>query len=243
MTTASVIGVVGGSGGTGASVFTCAIAARAAASGRTVVCVDGDRLGGGLDVTLGLEQEPGLRWPDLAGARGRLDGAELIGRLPAVDDVSVLSFDRYRDVDLAAASITHVLRALTESSDVVVVDLPRTDHPSFHAFAHGVAHLVLLAGRGVRELAGAAAVAALSSVSCPDLWLCVRSAGRDTALAEAVAAALDLPLLGLVRDDPQLDADLRHGLVPGARARGCLAAAADRVLAQMLPSTRAGALR
>src|SRR5665647_2748950 len=59
MKTAHVIGVVGGSGGVGASVLTAAIAVRAAQADLRLVCLDGDRLGGGLDVTLGIEQEPG----------------------------------------------------------------------------------------------------------------------------------------------------------------------------------------
>src|SRR6185436_12518775 len=105
-TTAHIIGVVGGSGGVGASVLTAAIAVRAAQAGLRVACMDGDRLGGGLDVTLGIEQEHGVRWPDLAGARGRIDGPELLRRLPCVDGVHVLSFDRARDV-LPAAEVAH----------------------------------------------------------------------------------------------------------------------------------------
>ena len=80
--------------------LTAAIAIRAAQTGLRPVCLDGDRLGGGLDVTLGIEQERGVRWPDLAGARGRLDGPELLRRLPSVDGVGVLSFDRARDLPL-----------------------------------------------------------------------------------------------------------------------------------------------
>src|SRR5450631_1669926 len=102
MQTAHIIGVVGGSGGVGASVLTAAIAIRAAEAGMRPVALDGDRLGGGLDVTLGIEQERGVRWPDLAGARGRIDGDELLRRLPSVDGVGVLSFDRSRDVPMVA---------------------------------------------------------------------------------------------------------------------------------------------
>src|SRR5450759_5675681 len=108
MKTAHIIGVAGGSGGVGASVLTAAIAVRAALAGLRPVCLDGDRLGGGLDVTLGIEQEPGVRWPDLAGVRGRVDGSELLRRLPSVDDVSVLSFDRARDVQLEAGAVEAV---------------------------------------------------------------------------------------------------------------------------------------
>jgi Mrp family chromosome partitioning ATPase len=67
---ASIIEVVGGSGGVGASVLSAAIAVRAAQAGLRSVAVDGDRLGGGLDVTLGIERERGARWPDLPGPGG-----------------------------------------------------------------------------------------------------------------------------------------------------------------------------
>src|SRR5450759_5123603 len=145
MKTAHIIGVVGGSGGVGASVLTAAIAVRAAQAGLRPVCLDGDRLGGGLDVTLGIEQEPGVRWPDLAGDRGRIDGSELLHRLPSVDGVDVLSFDCARDVPLAAEIFRDVLLALRVAADVVVVDLPRPDHEIFAALAPSVDVMVLLA--------------------------------------------------------------------------------------------------
>ena len=135
MKTANIIGVVGGSGGVGASALTAAIAVRGAQAGLRTVCLDGDRLGGGLDVTLGIEQERGVRWPDLAGARGRIDGPELLRALPAVDGVAVLSFDRARDVRPAAEILREVLIALSRATDLVVVDLPRPDHEVFEALS------------------------------------------------------------------------------------------------------------
>jgi len=234
-----IIAVVGGSGGVGASVLTAAIAVRAAKAGLRSACLDGDRLGGGLDVTLGIEQELGVRWPDLAGARGRIDGAELLRRLPSVDGVRVLSFDRARDVLLAAEIVHEVLHALSEAVDVVVVDLPRPDHEVFAALAPSLDAVVLLAGSGIRDLAGASAVAdylvracsdARSEVS-PEIWLCLRTSGRGSHFADTVAGALDLPLLGVVREEPSLAADVLHGIPPGSCANGALAAAADKVLA------------
>jgi len=144
MKTARIIGVVGGSGGVGASVLTAAIAVRAAQACLRPVCLDGDRLGGGLDVTLGVEQERGVRWPDLAGARGRIDGSELLARLPSVDGVWVLSFDRARDVPLVAEIVREVLLALSAAADVIVVDLPRPDHEIFAALAPSVSRRVAL---------------------------------------------------------------------------------------------------
>jgi secretion/DNA translocation related CpaE-like protein len=232
MKTARIIGVVGGSGGVGASVLTAAIAVRAAQAGLRPACLDGDRLGGGLDVTLGVEQERGVRWPDLAGARGRIDGLELLRRLPSVDGVAVLSFDRTRDVQLTAEVLNEVLHALSVAADLVVVDLPRPDHEVFGALAPALDAVVLLAGSGIRDLAGASAIAEHLICACPEVWFCLRTTGKGTHFAETVAGALDLPLLAMVREEPSLAADVLHGIPPGSSAKGALAAAAGKVLAQ-----------
>jgi len=222
MTTAHIIGVVGGSGGVGASVLTAAIAVRGAQAGLRPACLDGDRLGGGLDVTLGIEQESGVRWPDLAGARGRIDGPELLRRLPTVDGVAVLSFDRARDVRLTAEIVHEVLDSLRVAADLIVIDLPRPDHEVFGALAPSVDSMVLLAG--IR--------------ACPDVWLCLRTSGKGSHFADTVAGALDLPLLAMVREEPSLAADLLHGIPPGTSDKGALAAAADIVLARCLVAAR-----
>ena len=52
------------------------------------------RLSGGADLLLGAETVPGLRWPQLARARGRLGGGMLREALPRLDGLSVLSWDR-----------------------------------------------------------------------------------------------------------------------------------------------------
>jgi secretion/DNA translocation related CpaE-like protein len=238
MQTAQIIGVVGGSGGVGASVLSAAIAVRAGQAGLRPVVLDGDRLGGGLDVTLGIEQERGVRWPDLAGARGRIDGPELLRRLPSVDGVAVLSFDRARDVPLAAEILREVLFALRVATDLVVVDLPPPDHEIFAALVPEVDAIVLLAGSGIRDLAGASAIAGHLSRDCPEVWLCLRTGGKGSHFADTVAGALDLPLLAVVREEPLLAADLLHGIPPGSSAKGALAAAADRVLAHCVAGAR-----
>jgi secretion/DNA translocation related CpaE-like protein len=238
MNSAHIIGVVGGSGGVGASVLTAAIAVRAAQAGLRAVCVDGDRLGGGLDVTLGIEQERGVRWPDLAGARGRIDGPELLRRLPSVDAVPVLSFDRARDVQLPGEVVQEALLALSAAGDVVVVDLPCPDHEIFASLAPSVDSMILLAGSGIRDLAGASAVAGHLIQSCPHVWLCLRTSGKGSHFADTVAGALDLPLLAVVREEPSLAADVLHGIPPASSAKGALADAADIVLARCVVDVR-----
>jgi len=231
---AHVIGIVGGSGGVGATVLCAAVSVRAAAAGRVPVVVDGDRLGGGIDVTLGLEQEPGLRWPDVSSSRGRVDGAELMRRLPQVDGVAALSFDRARRCDLSPEPLTEVVTALAGIADVLAVDLPSPDDPLFRPLTALVDTVVLVAGQGVRALAAASALAPVVASAAADTWLCLRTPGDDLDLAESVSAALDLPLVAVLRDESSLDSDLLHGIPPGSHARGPLAHAADRVLVQAL---------
>ena len=92
---AIVVGVLGASGGLGASTLTVALALTAAQGGLApspqAVAVDGVLSRGGLDVTACVEHVAGLRWADLTGARGSVDGQDLLAELPRACGVPVLS--------------------------------------------------------------------------------------------------------------------------------------------------------
>jgi len=64
------VGVVGGSGGAGATTFACALGQLASREG-TAVVVDLDPLGPGIDRVLGLETREGVRWDELCQTTGR----------------------------------------------------------------------------------------------------------------------------------------------------------------------------
>ncbi len=64
-----VVAVIGGRGGAGASVFAVALAQAATDS----LLVDLDPWGGGIDLLVGAETTPGVRWPDLSLQGGRLN--------------------------------------------------------------------------------------------------------------------------------------------------------------------------
>ena len=64
--------------------------------------VDGDPLGGGLDVLLGGEQAEGRRWPDFAASKGRMAGGALEESLPRLHELRVLSWDRGDSVAISA---------------------------------------------------------------------------------------------------------------------------------------------
>src|SRR5438105_3711570 len=68
----TMIAVVGGRGGAGATVTATALAITGLRLGHRTLLVDGDPLGGGIDLVVGVESDAGLRWGDLDGVRGRV---------------------------------------------------------------------------------------------------------------------------------------------------------------------------
>lgn len=230
-----VLGVAGGSGGLGTSVLAAAMAVRARAAGVAVVCVDGDPLGGGLDVTFGLEQEPGVRWHDLARIRGPIDGEALLQRLPAADGVPVLAFERQHP-DLAAADVVlEVLAALCAAAELVVVDLPSPHSTMFEPFVAHLDAVVVLVGRQVRGLAAASVVVSTLAPRLDDVWVVLRSDHRLTRdFVAGISHGLDLPVLATLEQDDGIDADLLHGVPPGSRSRGPVRSTADQILARLL---------
>ena len=75
-----LVAVLGGRGGAGATTLTVALALAAVRRGCRALLVDGDPLGGGIDLVLGGEQATGLRWPDLGDTQGRMPAQALAGR-------------------------------------------------------------------------------------------------------------------------------------------------------------------
>ena len=217
-----VIGVIGASGGLGASTLAVALAVRAGPQVGATVAVDGAPDGGALDVTACLEHLPGVRWPDLAAAQGGLDGAALLRVLPAEGTTRVLAgTHRTLGEDVVRAALTGLARVC----GVAVVDLGRS-----WWLADQCTELVLVAGTSARHLADASAVAdAIHELGRPT-GLVVRTGRGDPVSPEEVAVHLDLPLSGTLRDDSRIVTDADRARLPGARSSGALAALVDGLL-------------
>jgi hypothetical protein len=222
-----VIGIVGASGGLGASSLAVALALRGSRQSGATVCLDGERGRGGLDVTACLEHVPGLRWPDLAPARGPLDGAALLRALPADGPVRVLAA---RGVDPGAEVTVAALEALALVCALCVVDLGRSIE-----LVPWCTEVLVLAGVGARQLADASALVPSLIDLAPSSRLVLRVGRRDPLLPEDVATHLDLPLAAVLRDDARVAADADRARPPGSRDSSSLAEVADRVLAQAVP--------
>ncbi len=220
--TALTVGVVGGRGGAGASTLACGLALAAARTGRRTLLVDGDPLGGGLDVLLGAEREEGCRWGDFAASKGRLAGGALEESLPAARGVRVLSWGREPTGAVPPDAVRSVLAAARRRGGVVVVDLPRAvDEAGTEALAQLDLGLLVVPGE-LRAVAAAHRITDTLSLLVRDLRAVVRgpyAAGLDE---RWVADALRLPLAGELPYDPGIVTDQDTGAPPGAQPRGPL---------------------
>jgi Flp pilus assembly CpaE family ATPase len=217
-----VMGVIGASGGLGASTLAVALAVRAGPHVGATVAVDGALAGGALDVTACLEHLSGVRWPDLAAAQGGLDGAALLRVLPAEGTTRILA-GTHRG--LGDSVVRAALAGLARVCGVVVVDLGRSLW-----LADQCTELVLVAGTSARHLADATAVAdAIHELGGP-AGLVVRTSRGDPVTPEEVAVHLDLPLMGTLRDDSRIVTDADRARMPGSRSSGALAAVAAALL-------------
>jgi hypothetical protein len=180
-----VIGVVGGSGGVGASTFAGVLAVLAGSA----VLVDLDVCAGGIDVVLGIEQTPGARWSGLGLAGGRLDPDVLVAGLPRAGPCAVLAADT---ATLDPVAVLQVLDAAARLGPVIV-DLPR-GFCAERAAALLRCQLVVIVARG--DIAGVVGAHAVAS-ALPELpaGVVVRQ-GEVT--GPAAADVVGAPLLGML---------------------------------------------
>ncbi len=210
---AVTVGVVGGCGGAGASTLAAALAICATRRRLRTMLIDGDPLGGGIDMLFGGEHGTGMRWPQLAGTTGRVSATALRSALPDYDDLSVLSWDREDLVTVPPEAMRSVLGAAQRSCDLVVVDLPRYGGEAADEVLARATSTVLLVPRDVRASAAAARVAGRLSLAGSDIRVVARDSTAGSLKPADVAAHLGLPLTAQLHLDKDLDDQIESGRI------------------------------
>ena len=223
-----LVGVVGGSGGAGATTLACAMGQVAAARGPTLV-LDLDPLGPGCDRVLALDDAPGVRWDSLATVAGRLSGRSLREAVPRRDGLGVLGWPVAAAI-LEASTVRQALSAGRRGHETVVVDLPR----SGDLVAETVARCALVVVVVVPTVTGVASAARWIATlgEHARTGLVVRGRGADP---DRVAALVGAPALATMTDQRGLAEALDLGLGPVRSRRGPLAATARQLLATVEP--------
>ncbi len=221
---ALVIGVMGGRGGAGASVLSATLASVAARRGLRTLLVDGDPLGGGIDLVLGAEGAPGARWSDYAERHGRLSSAALHDSLPARSGLAVLSWHRGAVEPITAETMRSVLDAAVRGYDLVVVDLPRqVTEAGAEALVSADTTLIVVPAE-VRAAVAADRVAEVARRYTRDLRLVVRGPAPGGLKPEVIAESLRLPLAGVMAADRRLPGAVERGESPGGGPLGAFCA-------------------
>lgn len=221
----TVVGVVAGSGGVGASVLTVALAAVAAETG-TALSVDLDPRGSGLEVLAGTGRDRAPGWESLAGAHGRLNAGALRSALATGHGPAVLGWGTTGRRDLPPATlVSESLAAARRGHDWTFVDTRSPDVWS------GCDALVLLVAASVPGVAAAARTVPDLPAGVP-VGVAVRSRRHDR-WADDVARSLGLPLWTVVTRQRGLDDHLSAGLGPVRRGRSPLRRAAGDVLREV----------
>jgi secretion/DNA translocation related CpaE-like protein len=232
-----VVAVLGARGGAGASVFAAALAQTAAEAGQALL-VDADPWSGGIDLVMGTEDVPGLRWPDLALRSGRLGFPALRDALPSRNLVSVLSSGR-TGVDIEAGPLGAVIDAGCRGGATVVCDVPRRCTAAVEAALDAADLVVLVTPADVRSCAAAAAARPWLMACNPNAGVVVRGPAPGGLRSAEVARIVELPLLAAMRPQPGITELLERGGLR-MRRRAPLSGAARRVLT-VLASHPAGA--
>ncbi|CAB4730828.1 MAG: septum site determining protein [Actinobacteria bacterium] len=225
---ARTLGVVGGSGGAGATTLACAVGQVASRTGPTLV-LDADPLGPGVDRLLGLDAAPGVRWDGLGRTAGRLGARALREAVPRRADLGVLTWHAGASTELDESVVRSVVSAAQRGHDTVVVDLPRSTDVVVTDLAARCDLVVVVVDASVAGLASAARLCARTDDQAR-LRLVVRGAGLDP---EAVTRATGVPVLARLGDQRGLVESVDLGFGPVRTRRGPLARCAGELLSQL----------
>ena len=231
-----LVAVGGSCGGAGASTVAAGVALAAAPG---VVLVDADPWGAGLDLLLGAERAEGLRWPELAGLRGRVDGDALMAALPEVGGVHLLAASRSAPAAVPDDALAAVIDAARAGGRPVVVDLPRSGPgggPGAEAVLADADLTVLVVPARLRAATAARLLVAAPGSGWSTAQLVVRSVAGGLSRDE-VADVVGRPVLGDLPHDRSAVPRGERGEPPSVSPRSPLGSLARRVLDCVAPGT------
>ena len=230
-----VVGVIGGCGGAGASTTAVLLAMAASARGDSVLLVDGDRLGGGLELCLSQERPSGLAWPDLAAASGRIHPPQLEAALPRAYGVPYVSWPASPGsaTSVGPEAIGRVLEAGRSAFGSVVMDVGRGKE-GIEDFGWASDRLLLVVPGRLR--AAVAAAQLLHEIPPVPTGLVVRGRLGEGVDAERLAEAVGCPLAAHLPELRAIGMAAEEGRLPELARHRVLRRATTSILEGLVPS-------
>jgi secretion/DNA translocation related CpaE-like protein len=224
-----LVAVLPGSGGAGASTLAVVMAVRASAT-QPVTLVDLDAYGGGLDLPLGLEHVPGVRWPELSATRGVLRRDAFDHAVLRHGSLALVPAGRGAVEPLPAAAVGAVLDVARRGSPLVLVDLPPSPTAASELALQTADAVVLVVTAQVRAVAAAVGVVQQVLATGRRPTLVLRTERRDRLDARDVAAALGVEVAATVVTDHDVATAADRGELGKVEAGGRLGAVAGGLL-------------
>lgn len=219
---AKVIGVIGASGGIGASLLASLIATDYAKSKCSVLLTELSKTSGGLDVLWGIEDTKGLRWSDLASNKKLFFNQDFLRALPTSHGVAILSTDaKNLNVEFG---ILNKIEQLQKCVDVLVIDLANPENSDFAETLEFCDELILVVGSTIRSVSAANQL----KLIYPKLLkskLVVRNLSGTGLAALNIAKTLDLKLAGEITSDLKIVEQLEQGISPAQISTGSISKA------------------
>lgn len=203
---APCVAVFGGCGGAGASTLAAGLARSALRSGRAVVLVDGDPLGGGLETLLADELSDGSPGPvsrsgphEPAGSGAGSSAVALYPPRPRDSGLTVLSWGRPDGAPIPPDAMRLALSELAGAAELLVVDLPRTLGDATRIAAAYATHSLLIVPVAERAAISSHRLLTQLGVLGPRPGLVARLPSRDLLDPPHLAQLLRLPLSGVLK--------------------------------------------
>lgn len=201
-----LIAVIGGCGGAGASTLAVSLAVTALGLGRRAILFDADPLGGGLESlvalgTVGVAADGPVRtaraWPH--GVDPPEQQERPPGRGRAQPDLALVTWGGTEGERIPVAAMRNALRVLRDTTELVVVDLPRVVDDSTQLVLAEATHTLVIAPVSERAAVSTARLLPKLAVVGPRPQIVARLPSRDELTAREFADLLDAPLAGIVR--------------------------------------------
>lgn len=205
------VAIIPGAGGAGASLLSAGLAFHARQLFSDVVLVDLDENSAGLDVVLGIETQPGMRWQDFHSLTGSISGSDILRGLPARDGVALLTHNDSETLPDKLLRDT-IIQQLRGVSGLVIIDFPRFTNQKFAIEILKQCDVVyVVTPSTVRGSASTKKEIAHICKHATNVELIIRNFPGTNLDALKIAQSLDVPLAGSVNSDPRIVEQIEQG--------------------------------
>ena len=233
-----VFAVLSGKGGTGKTSVCAGVASALAEAGKRVLCIDCDVGLRNLDISLGLSDNGGLSFLDVALGHYPLSQA---AKHPLYPTLSFLTAPMNCPVEsIDPVSFGKMLREARREFDYIFLDAPAGVDAGFRLTAGPADRFLLVTGSGPAAVRDASRVGQLLELmGKQDVRLIVNRVDRDVLSTvritiDDVMDSAGLPLTGVVLEDPYVTLAASFGQPLLKYAKRCEAAKACRKIAKRI---------